>query len=1385
MIEIRRKICNFATKKEKKIYFMARFLNFYSENEVNDYERLLQQSIAKLPYTLSSPINKAMSAIDTQQYGKAMNHILDFFEISVPFVSFVFLRLLQKQSVQNQQIQIVLKAFVNKIDQKRPLSLGDWLNELLNPLLLAAINFIPEDQLTRSFQTSIIEKRKNILLGDKRTPSIVQIRNEYRGHSTVLSENLYRDVVAQLESRFLKLLEAIHPLTLCSYDICEGRYVITNQSESAWSIDLFPLVFTNSQDYRYVFQTLKDEQACYVSSNENAVTLVTYDMNEAIDKDLQRILPSFDISKNLNWKEIKNLMQEESARFLDRVYAEKKYNRELFVEREKLSQTLHAFWNSDTTLFPLTGEAGQGKTNQLCYWTEQLIAEDKAVLIFNSSTFADYSLDNMFKMIFGFSYRKDIFRLLDSIHAKAVENNQKVYIFFDALNECLKYAETESETEGPLALYQAIRRLLCSPQYTHFRTLLTCRVYTWKNVILPNTDDNAPLIFTPEEEGGMIRGFDMEETRRAYSIYQQLYQMRTSYEQLDRRVTLRLKDPLILKFTSANFLGSVLPSSPETYTSLSLFTHMVNSIGNSYAGNHQREIVERLADYMLNLYLKGNPVDGVPVEDLKLAYHEPTSELHSLARLIYKKDGISIAYAELLNKADRPILKEVRRADNRGEHQYIQFVYERFLEYLLCDALLRLGKQQFGSKRVLPASFYVEVLKGINPNVVFMGALRNALLKDCIDWNDFSTIIDLEYRWGEEYAIMTLVTETINTMIRENYEDELFVLIPQLLESREHELLLIEAFNDVVRSIQSNQADEHIIARHKQLSQKLASTMRLKKLASVSIINGILLTDYFNEHLYCHDAFSLLWKVMLDPIYDIRNDVCMYAYYLSNRRYTLDYTPLRENLTVRIVREMYGNIKARSLLRNFAIKKHRSLAMMYVETATRLCVLMIIDNSLSEDDHSRKIVSDMLGEMRSIFKYLTGNLYFVRLFMPIFQIAMKRQITFQSDYVNNAIEYQTFWERNTFQGNEYQGVSWKSSDVVALMSFSHHYQRYGHLNNSLECRKEEERFTSLHKKVLSAYKTGDSFSHFVLERMMVIMGTSRWQNIAPIVERFFTDEFRQAPWFDYCQMSMLYILYQVGYYTPETNERLLEIYAAEAADWTCRNRGLFKGRRSNKANSVGMYKRNVMCWYAVVYCSHMGDSVPRPGDELPVPKFYELIDHAIATNDKELLFHLIENISELISDMGYIKTALQLLKHILLQYDTQEKVDKLDAVQLTRGGIYQYDLVKLVGNVFSTAKNYYAQQIDNFLQKEIVGLSFPGASTYREDILNYHPSSENLSDLLTHRFGNFLMWTLLNVKAADDFAVEAIGASIKTKDSFGWYEQGVKIFIKHFFGVKI
>jgi hypothetical protein len=94
-----------------------------------------------------------------------------------------------------------------------------------------------------------------------------------------------------------------------------------------------------------------------------------------------------------------------------------------------------------------------------------------------------------------------------------------------------------------------------------------------------------------------------------------------------------------------------------------------------------------------------------------------------------------------------------------------------------------------------------------------------------------------------------------------------------------------------------------------------------------------------------------------------------------------------------------------------------------------------------------------------------------------------------------------------------------------------------------------------------------------------------------------------------------------------------------------------------------------------------------------VPLFYELIDKACHDHDKELLYHIIDNISELIADFGFVRTGLSLLKFIMQQFETQASVDAIDKVDISsRGGIYGYDLIRLVGNVFSTAKNYFPDE---------------------------------------------------------------------------------------------
>jgi hypothetical protein len=445
------------------------------------------------------------------------------------------------------------------------------------------------------------------------------------------------------------------------------------------SIDLFPLVFSNEKKFIYVFQSLKEENIVYISSNENAITYIDDIWIDAFDKCMQQTLPQFDISKDLNWTEVRDFSEQASRKFIESAYKEKKYNQELFVDRTKLSAFFHDFQSSTKNILPLPGEAGQGKTNQLCYWTEQLIKKKECVLIFNSSSFSESTLEEKLKHTFGFNPRKAVQKLLDNIHKKAADNDKQIYLFFDAINECLTYKGVEQDKEGPLSLYQDIISLLIKKEYPCFKVLFTCRSYTWKNLIQPHIPAEEPFTFYSEEDM-TVRGFSDEELEKAYQIYQELYQMDTSFTSLFRKVAIRLKDPLVLKIACTNYLGMKLPAIPFSYTSLSLFEKMLQDISHSYAGKKQCLIIRELALYILREYEKGRPIDSISESQLRLACNDEELPLHTMSKLIYKNNDISVAYGELLNKPERPVLRLVE--DENGEGR-LQFIYERFLEYML------------------------------------------------------------------------------------------------------------------------------------------------------------------------------------------------------------------------------------------------------------------------------------------------------------------------------------------------------------------------------------------------------------------------------------------------------------------------------------------------------------------------------------------------------------------------------------------------------------------------------------------------------------------------------------------------------------------------------
>ncbi|MDE5813288.1 MAG: hypothetical protein K2H72_03290, partial [Muribaculaceae bacterium] len=801
---------------------------------------------------------------------------------------------------------------------------------------------------------------------------------------------------------------------------------------------------------------------------------------------------------------------------------EKKYNSELFVDRKHLTDLLGRFGSSTCTLLPLAGDAGQGKTNQMCNWTERMINDNHPVLIFNSASFSDASLTDTLKTIFGVSHRRPLKRLLDHLHSKATENGKNVFFFFDAVNECLHYNASGLNTEtshgdgnAPLLLYRDIIENLISTEYPRFKVVTTCRSYTWKNQILPSiTLPKAMAFGSDEDDQSYIVGFTDQETESAYRKYEELYQMATPFSQLDRRIMLRLRDPLIMKFVCSNYVGTLLSPKSADYTSINLFSKMYSDIrDHSFAGRKQCALLDEMSRFFLHRYLQGEPSGSINNTDLRNAFLDSESPLHALAHLIYRKDGLTAAYTELRNKPDRPILREVEKTVNGERVRSIEFIYERFLEYMMARVFL-LEADQKGS--TLSAETFIEVFRKGAVNVVFLGAMRNALIMETLRTGNFGIVIDLISHHNDKPGIMDLVNDVFDVMIRENYEATLFSLIGTMISAEPDDRDLIRQYNDVKKEIASNKATSETIIRHNDFSSRLQPIVNLKNSAVVAV-NNLLLSDFFNENLYTGNVLELLWNLILDDITDVSNETCKFVYYLSRRKYTHSHTSLNSNLTKKIVKEMYREIQSRTIMGNMVRSNERRKSLVFVEAATRLAVLLIIDATISPRQDVG-MITEMLDEIKGIAGYFTWRYRFMKAIMPFLQTIMRKQITFQSVYVNNAVEYQGFWNEAIVPSKAPEGI-WDRPRLRDAMDFVGLFNRHHRDPESEECLKELERFRAFQPVVVSAYLSGCSFSYFIMERIMIIVGCTDWQTVRPVFKQLLEGDTRSFEWFDYMQMS--------------------------------------------------------------------------------------------------------------------------------------------------------------------------------------------------------------------------------------------------------------------------
>jgi hypothetical protein len=1402
------------------------YLYPYSEDEKELFDYQLKKAYQEFPYSMITLLSSYEEYLKDKNYMRAFRRYLDFFEISVQYSSSVMLSLLKHKKVSfDETLQQVSAKIVEK-----ELSTGDWINSIFIVLLKKAHELLPDDRMITSMYDTLLDSKGNILLGwssrkEEEYKSLPYFRNTYYGHDSSLSESIFKNVLTKIEPRIFVMMRALAPFGKCTtfavdkvidneaekkkytikllkgvrygetikisttLQLAENKYYLVCHGlefgdviEANDIIEITPFVIylpylEGNDDLRtpYLFQSVKAgnlRKMIYISPNIDAVRKETELFKDLFMTFLEETLGRSIIDKNYNiaiskgktWDEYQEIMAGLTSKFLGQMKGARKYDPGLYVERKIIHNAWDCFLKMpDRRAFVLLGNAGAGKTNLICNLAERMTYLKNSVITYNTKIFSLTSLENKLKEDFRDS-KLPILQILEQLNMKALENNNQVVFFFDALNECLEY-DNVNGSNGPVKLLQDIDKLLVREEFGSFKILITCRTYTWEEAIQSEKEMlNLGCYFTSKDFSGQdisdnlsLRSFSDDEFFEVFPKYQHTFNLLTGLDTLLEPeyafTKARLEDPLILSLSSQIYSGCFLPQNIQQFDSVKLFGARLEQLEKSVGGLQKIFILEEFTKI-----LRKRRTDGLRLKALYMAYDDVADEIHNLAAQLFQ--GNTYEWRPNMNAIlDTGIL----RVEKSTREPELRFTFERFHEYMYAKVFIGEETENLAAGIPIPLEAYERELNDMKGYAVIQGALRHALV---IDYNytkgDPATLIELAN--SNLYGAASLVTSTLTSLIVDNYSD-VCNIIYQLLEYQldksvplaeelEEKERLIEEAGKGKKSLSMEEID-NLNKEAEILNKQLYSVIQVRKVA-VQVIYEIFKSPVFSRSLYegFHSPFELLWKAMSDPVSKVRDNVSLYIYYIS--KYDV-------SIGIRILEHLSESILDTSILSLVSSSKRKEFQQSFLEPAGRLSLLMVVEGLVERTDY--KLSSQVLETWKAILKKLTLNFSLIKIVMPFLKFFLRRQAIVQVAYVNNGIEYQNFWETIPETGSINE---WNRESFKAIVPF---------LNPQQEGL--ERYFTTISKGI----DTGDAFSYFLIERVMVAQGWTDWKRIRPLILEV-VQKSADHRMLDYMQMSMLYVLFHMLEKSDKVDEEAFEVFSRMTEEWSDRCRGLFFAHKNKQANKGHAYKQYPLNWYGAAYCKHWGDGGLRPGDPYPLPVFRKLIDKAISRKDKELLYYCLENITSLVTDFSKSVSGIQLFEYVINQIRHERLIAEFDAIATDREE-HKPDLRTFLCSTIGTIKSYYPREVSFFIHNKLINSEFPDMERFREELINYNQSYESIGDLLTHKFGNFIIWSLLHDKSVGQFFIDGFMTGGEVEDYFEWFDGIVRLSFNRLFNIKV
>lgn len=419
--------------------------------------------------------------------------------------------------------------------------------------------------------------------------------------------------------------------------------------------------------------------------------------------------------EKLTWSQLRDISHDITLKKTATVRS--KYHQQLYLQREKVYQVFHKFLESEQKCFVLIGKSGVGKSNFVLDIANELhqTRNDICTLVYDGSSVAaelgiteSISSDFSDRLIISGRHVQNIWRDI----AKIERMDDRLFVLFiDAINENL-HAKT---------LLRQLDEIVQKP-WGWLKVVFSSRPETWQSIkhgvklsealYYRSKSDTIGIELEPFSYSERMEPFSRQELPAVYLKYQNLFELKTPYEKLEKNIRELLSDPLNLWIVAKTYQNQVIPQNLkvteliERYITGLVSTERINL-----------EDLQFLEQKLVPLLFEDNFYrNALTLSEINSASGDLFNEIFSEQVL---SDGrkVNQSFTNLLDS-------EILSKEGEGSEQKIIFKYERFYEYFL-------GKKIWEhSNTFIPTqyTFFQEKIEATNDFPFLWGAVRNALV---------------------------------------------------------------------------------------------------------------------------------------------------------------------------------------------------------------------------------------------------------------------------------------------------------------------------------------------------------------------------------------------------------------------------------------------------------------------------------------------------------------------------------------------------------------------------------------------------------------------------------------------------------------------------------